>query len=264
MSERITANLKGGLGNFLFQIATSFSYSKKYNKELIFNYQNTYIVHKNIEHYTNNIFSKLLFESTNQSYDNIYNEHSFNYNEIPSFGGSIYLDGYFQSEKYFSTYRDEVLDLFDFGSDVKNLIQSKYSDLITKNTCSIHVRRGDYLKYPNHHPQQSEEYYKTATEIMGRDNTFLIFSDDLDGIKNMFDYLPNKIFYTSGKDWLDLYTMSSCKDNIICNSTFSWWGAYLNSNKDKKVITTNKWFGPINAHLDISTLFPPEWIILNI
>ena len=79
----------------------------------------------------------------------------------------------------------------------------------------------------------------------------------------MFDYLPNKIFYTSGKDWLDLYTMSLCKDNIICNSTFSWWAAYLNPNKDKKVVTTNKWFGPANAHLNISTLFPSEWIILN-
>jgi hypothetical protein len=261
MSELITANLKGGLGNFLFQIATSFSYSKKYNKELIFNYQNTYIVHKNIEHYTNNIFSKLLFESTNQSYDNIYNEHSFDHNEIPYFGGSVYLDGYFQSEKYFSNYRDEVLNLFDFGNDVKNLIQLKYSDLITKNTCSIHVRRGDYLNHPDVHPTLTPDYYSQAISHFGDDVTFLVFSDDINWCKeNLYSLTDKLVYIESNTDYQDLYLMSICKNNIICNSTFSWWGAWLNQNENKKVITPSKWFGDKLNHYNTNDLYCNDWI----
>ena len=119
-----------------------------------------------------------------------------------------------------------------------------------------------YLYYPNHHPQQSIEYYKKSCEIIGLDKTYLIFSDDLEGVKDMFEFLPNKIFYTSGEDWLDMYTMSLCKYNIICNSTFSWWAAYLNINEDKKIITTTNWFGSAYKDWDISTLFPNKWLKL--
>lgn len=261
MNETITANLKGGLGNFLFQIATSFSYSKKHKKELVFNYQNTYIVHKNIEHYNSNIFSKLLFESTSRSYDNIYNEHSFNYNEIPYFTGSVYLDGYFQSEKYFSSHRDEVLDLFDFGNDTKNLIGQKYSDLITKNTCSLHVRRGDYLNHPDVHPTLTPDYYREAISHFGNDVTFLVFSDDINWCKENLNSLTDNIVYIEGNtDYQDLYLMSICKNNIICNSTFSWWGAWLNQNENKKVITPSKWFGDKLKHYNTDDLYCDNWI----
>jgi hypothetical protein len=170
------------------------------------------------------------------------------------------LSGYFQSEKYFINNKNFIIDLFKPTEEIKNKIIEVLPNI--NNYVSIHVRRGDYLIYPNHHPQQSDEYFKTSTELIGRDKTFLIFSDDINGIKNSFDYLPNKIFFNSGTDWLDMYTMSLCEHNIICNSTFSWWGAYLNTNKNKKVITTKNWFGSANAHLNTSTLFPEEWIIL--
>jgi hypothetical protein len=259
----ITTNHRGGIGNVMFKLAASVSMSIDNNVSYFFSKEFIRTVDPNYENYANNILRNFNFIDKLPERYNVYSEKNFNYQNIDYIKGTnLLLDGYFQSEKYFINNKQTIIDIFKPTEEIKNEILQSLPEV--NNYISIHVRRGDYLKYPNHHPQQSEEYYKTATEIMGRDNTFLIFSDDLDGIKNMFDYLPNKIFYTSGKDWLDLYTMSSCKDNIICNSTFSWWGAYLNSNKDKKVITTNKWFGPINAHLDISTLFPPEWIILNI
>jgi hypothetical protein len=259
----ITTNHRGGIGNVMFKLAASVGMSIDNNVSYFFSKEFIRTVDPNYENYANNILRNFNFIDKLPERYNVYSEKNFNYQNIDYIKGTnLLLDGYFQSEKYFINNKQTIIDIFKPTEEIKNEILQSLPEV--NNYISIHVRRGDYLKYPNHHPQQSEEYYKTATEIMGRDNTFLIFSDDLDGIKNMFDYLPNKIFYTSGKDWLDLYTMSLCKDNIICNSTFSWWGAYLNSNKDKKVITTNKWFGPINAHLDISTLFPPEWIILNI
>jgi hypothetical protein len=84
--------------------------------------------------------------------------------------------------------------------------------------------------------------------------------DDLDGVKLMFDFLPNKQFISLGKDYLDLYAMSMCEHNIICNSTFGWWGAYLNENKDKKIIGPNNWFGPASAFLNSSDILPDNWI----
>ena len=129
-----------------------------------------------------------------------------------------------------------------------------------KNSISIHIRRGDYLNLPHYHPQQSLEYYMSAINLLGIDRNYLIFSDDLDGIKNMFDFLPNKQFVNLGKNYLDLYAISMCEHNIICNSTFGWWGAYLNENKDKKVIGPNNWFGPSASHLNSSDILPDNWI----
>jgi hypothetical protein len=76
----------------------------------------------------------------------------------------------------------------------------------------------------------------------------------------MFDFIPNKQFVTLGKDYLDLYAMSMCEHNIICNSTFGWWGAYLNENKNKKIIAPRLWFGTSLGHLNTSDLIPNDWI----
>lgn len=258
----ITTNHRGGIGNVMFKLAASISMSIDNGVEYLFSKEYIRPADPNYENYANNILRNLNFIERLPQKCHVYVETHFNYQHINyTKGTNLLLDGYFQSEKYFINNKQAIIDIFKPTEEIKTEILKNLPEV--NDYVSIHIRRGDYLKYPNHHPQQSEEYFKEATEIVGRDNTFLIFSDDMDGVKNMFDYLPNKIFYTSGKDWLDLYTMSLCKDNIICNSTFSWWGAYLNSNKDKKVITTNKWFGPANAHLNISTLFPSEWIILN-
>jgi hypothetical protein len=261
MSDTITANLKGGLGNFLFQIAAAFSYSKKHKKELVFNGQNAYIVHQNLTHYKDNIFSKLSFITGDENYDNRYNEKVFHYNEIPYFNGSVYLDGYYQSEKYFSNYRDEVLELFDLGESNKSLIEQKYSDLIFKNTCSIHVRRGDYLNHPDVHPTLTPDYYRESISHFGDDVTFLVFSDDINWCKENLHSLTDKLVYIEGNtDYQDLYLMSICKNNIICNSTFSWWGAWLNKNENKKVIAPSRWFGNKLKYYNTDDLYCDNWL----
>jgi hypothetical protein len=183
-----------------------------------------------------------------------FNYKSINYNK----GENLLLDGYYQSEKYFINNKDYIINLFKPTENIKQSILEKLPNV--KNSISIHIRRGDYLNLPHYHPQQSLEYYMSAINLLGIDRNYLIFSDDLDGIKYMFDFLPNKQFVNLGKNYLDLYAISMCEHNIICNSTFGWWGAYLNENKDKKVIGPNNWFGPSASHLNSSDILPYNWI----
>jgi hypothetical protein len=258
----ITTNHRGGIGNVMFKLAASISTAIDNNINYIFSTEFIRPLDPDYNNYGNNILRNINFIGKLPQNYFVHVEKQFNYQEIKyNKGDNLLLDGYFQSEKYFHNNKQIIIDIFKPTEEIKNDILNSLPEV--NSYVSIHVRRGDYLNLPNHHPQQSDEYFRTATEIIGRDKTYLIFSDDLDGIKNKFDYLPNKIFYTSGKDWLDLYTMSLCCDNIICNSTFSWWGAYLNANKDKKVITTNKWFGTAYNNYNTSDLFPIEWTILN-
>jgi hypothetical protein len=148
--------------------------------------------------------------------------------------------------------------LFKPTENIKQIILERLPNV--QDSISIHIRRGDYLTSPDFHPQQSLDYYMSAINLLGVDRNYLIFSDDLDGVKLMFDFLPNKQFISLGKDYLDLYAMSMCEHNIICNSTFGWWGAYLNENKDKKIIGPNNWFGPASAFLNSSDILPDNWI----
>ena len=253
----------GGLGNYLFQIATAYAYSKKTNKNLIFNNNDIYIVHGSVDSYKDNIFSNLIFESLNEnSFGKRYNELNFNFNEISNFDGDVYLNGYFQSEKYFKDYRNEILDLFEFDNQTKNFINEKYGDLLNNKICSIHIRRGDYLRFPDHHPTQPLEYYVNALNEFDDNTNFLVFSDDIEWCKINFSSINKNFTFIEGNtDYQDLYLMSICNDNIICNSTFSWWAAWLNNHEGKKVIAPKKWFGP-DSPCNTNDLYCKSWIII--
>ena len=264
----ITTNHMGGLCNVMFKLSAVISASLDNNVEYIFSNEFIRQIDKDFvcggyddyRIYYDNVLRNIKFidKLPSQYRTHI---HTFNYTPIHyNKGENLLLEGYFQSEKYFEENKDLIKELFSPNDEIKNIIYENLPNI--NDYISIHIRRGDYLEFPDHHPQQSVDYYKTACEIFGLDRTYLIFSDDLNGVKNMFDFIPNKIFYTSGEDWLDMYTMSLCEHNIIANSTFSWWAAYLNSNKDKKIITTKNWFGPVYRTWNISTLFPEDWIIL--
>jgi hypothetical protein len=258
----ITTVCKGGLGNMLFMLSASISLAIENKVNYVFFKDHVKVQkHGDYRSYSDNILRNISFLDTLNSSCSRYKEPAFNYNKIPyTRGTNLLLDGYFQSEKYFIANKGKIIDMFKPNENIKNSILKSFPDISI--FCSIHVRRGDYLSSPNCHPQQPIEYFIEAVNIIGKDKTYLIFSDDLEGIKGMFDFIPNKIFYTSGKDWLDLYTMSMCGNNIICNSTFSWWAAYLNENGNKKVIAPKKWFGPKYANHNTNDLIPKEWIII--
>jgi hypothetical protein len=251
----------GGLGNMMFQIATAHSVAIRDNKEMICDIRDMQIPHKPYTFYTNNILRNVKFSNDLINLNHM-GEGGFHYTPIPKIDGNVKLVGHFQSEKYFTNYKTEILKLFEIDDTTKNYLLEKYGVIINQDTCSIHIRRGDYLGLPTHHPTQSIDYYKNAIQIVGEKKHFLVFSDDIEWCKENFNFLNNKTFISDNKDYEDLYLMSLCKNNIIANSTFSWWGAWLNNNENKKVIIPSKWFGVYNSHLNTNDLYCDKWIKL--
>lgn len=176
-----------------------------------------------------------------------------------------YYVGYFQSYKYFDNFRSLILKEFQFSE--KHLSENT-KDIARKikdcNSISVHVRRGDYLNgfyYGLLGKVCDMNYYKRAIDIVKSkvlDPHFFVFSDDPDFISDNFELGDTDIItFNRGKDsWQDMYLMSICKHNIIANSTFSWWGAWLNNNSNKIVVAPDRWF----ADKVDDEIIPPEWL----
>lgn len=162
---------------------------------------------------------------------------------------SVYYDGYWQNENYFSSIRDIVLKTFSFPdfSDKKGKALSEI--LLCRNSVSCHVRRGDYLKDPTR-CVCTPQYYKNAIKYMNEHvlpDLYCVFSDDIDWCKENLSGLFGQIevIYVNWnhgvESYRDMQLMSLCKHNIIANSSFSWWGAWLNKNDNKLIISPEKW-----------------------
>lgn len=251
----ITCQLLGGLGNMLFGLATTYAVGREKKLTPCIHLDHKGYLHTHPSNYTSNIFRKFKLINDISSF-HVYNEPSFTYNpiSIPS-NVNIKLNGYFQCEKYFSQYREEILDLFSPSDDIKSYIHTKYSYFINNNKVSIHVRRGNYLNLSHIHPPCTLDYYYTAIDHF-KDCEFLIFSDDINYCKQSF--IGNKFhFIENESDLVDMYLMSFCDHNIMSNSTFSWWGAWMNKNNNK-VICPSKWFEQNNY--DSTDIVPDRWI----
>jgi hypothetical protein len=258
MVSYVSSHLQGGLGNYLFQIVAAYSISRRDNKELKIDISDIAIIHSPLELYLNNIFKNIPFGVVNNfEFTHNSNHSPIGFTNIPVINGNLKLDGYYQNEKYFKKYRDEILNLFKIDEDTKNYLLEKYSEITFENTCSIHVRRGNYVERQHFHPLQTVDYYKKSISIIGEETLFLIFSDDIEWCKSNLDFIKNKIFISENLDYQDLYLMSMCNNNIIANSSFSWWGAWLNNHNNKKVIFPSFWF---NNGPDDSEIGAENWI----
>ena len=164
----------------------------------------------------------------------------------------VYLDGYWQSDLYFSDIREELLVELEFPEVHGQKNRELVLKMREKNSVSIHFRRGDYLQgklaeiYGEACP---DSYYKNAIDYFRReyqDVHFYMFSNDPDWVRKQYSGFGMTIVdWNLGRNsYWDMYLMSQCKHNIIANSSFSWWGAWLNKNKDKKVIAPGSWFNP--------------------
>lgn len=265
----IYCNLKGGLGNMLFQIAATKSMSVDRGMDCSFPNLITHLEYLNSDNIHNpklkhskdylNIFKNLKTTPILQSVNKI--DYPFEYVDINFTDENVLLDGFFQSEKYFKHNRDKIINFIDFSFISKKYINKKYGFLRNKKTTSIHIRRGDYVNYPNIHPTQSIDYYKKSIDLL-KDKTdiFVIFSDDIDWCKENIN-LDNIIYIENEKDYIELYLMSLCGNNITSNSSFSWWGAWLNKNPNKIVIGPLKWFGNDIQH-NTEDILPESWIKL--
>lgn len=179
-----------------------------------------------------------------------------------------YLDGYWQSEKYFIDAENQIRKDFAF----KLPMQSENIELAKKisqvEAVSLHVRRGDYASNPQNvttHGLCSIEYYQTAIAHIAEQVKiphFFVFSDDIAWVKShlKFDFPHQYVDHNQGKEsYNDMRLMSLCKHNIIANSSFSWWGAWLNSNAEKIVIAPKQWFANKTITQD---LIPENWVRL--
>ena len=253
----ITVKLQGGLGNQLFQISAAYALAIENNDELVLDPNNHFLPlqGRNVSHYRDTILRKINFEE-NLKIDTTYHEPNFSFNPIDYVKGQM-LVGFLQSEKYFKKYADEIRELFAIDDVTLLYIKEKHGKILQDlNSVSIHVRRGDYLKLQNVHPVCDSKYYGSSIKEFSPSSTFYVFSDDVEWCQETFKHKRFKII--DENDIISLYLMSMCKDNIIANSSFSWWGAWLNRNDNKKVIAPQRWFGDMsnNATKD---LIPSEW-----
>lgn len=229
----------GRAANQLFQISVAICHALKNNTNYIFprwEHEQHFNLHGC---FSNNIKST-----------KIYTEPYFHYSPIPSVGKNEVLDlvGYFQSYKFHAGYEEEI----------KRLLTPTYHAEREEGLCAIHWRLTDYRKFSDCHPVQTMKYYEKAMELSGC-KKFLVFSDDVAHCKENFK--GNMFEFSEGNHpATDLALMAKkCEHGIIGNSSFSWWGFYLNNNPNKKVIYPSNWFGPGLNH-DTKDLCPPEWI----
>ena len=263
----------GGLGNQLFQIFAAIAYSISYRVPLALPRYGS-----NRPTYWSNFLRALEpIVTDNCAHFRNLNEVGFEYVDIPFINHDFKLVGYFQSYKYFERHYDGIYKSLKIDESIAEL-RGKIQDRIdADNTISLHIRCGDYKELQDHHPLLPTNYYtKAIEEIINkteRDNWDLIYfyePGDHDYVRSMINSLSarfNNMNFMSVEhdlqDYEQLLLMSLCRNNIIANSSFSWWGAYLNSNKDKIVCRPSIWFGIALSH-NIKDLCPAEWNVIDI
>jgi len=189
-----------------------------------------------------------------------YYENVFSYPNL-----NIAYWGMWQSPKYFTHAKDEIINTYQFNQSQISVYSNRILDKINStNSVSVHLRRGDYTndQYNGGFIRCCPlEYYSKAMLYMeekAENPTFFIFSDDIEYAK--MNLSANSIFFVDGNkgedSWQDMYLMSQCKHNIIANSTFSWWGAFLNLHQNKIVIAPKRWW----YYLEKDDIIPEDWI----
>ena len=169
------------------------------------------------------------------------------------------LYGYFQTERYFKKIEESIREDFTFMSPNESYIKQLREDADGRPLVSIHVRRGDYLGLESYHPVVSTKYYAEAMNIF--DNVlFVVFSDDPGWCMGQEIFSKATVLEASDVD--TMYTMTQCDHNIIANSSFGWWGAWLNNNYQKIITAPKRWFGPAYSEYNLSDLYPARWITL--
>ncbi|MFA5104881.1 MAG: alpha-1,2-fucosyltransferase [Candidatus Margulisiibacteriota bacterium] len=181
--------------------------------------------------------------------------------------GTSYLEGYWQSEKYFLPIEQIIRQEFAFKYPLDSINQQIAEQIGTCISVGLHVRRGDYVNNPHTHQVHgicSKEYYLHAMELMNKslkNPVFFIFSDDIVWAKENLNCGNNARFIDHNRDresYRDMQLMSLCKHHVIANSSFSWWGAWLSRNPEKIVIAPKKWFN--TDKLNTKDIIPEKWL----
>ena len=290
----VISELTGGMGNQMFQYAAAKALSGHHHTDLMLDVISFYReelpyleVPRNFDLYNFKGVNEILISDRNQIADNnfykknklaklfpphrrkVYKEpfYHFDKNFFKS-RKDVLLKGGWQSEKYFSAHKNEVRQAFRVKDEVIKPVKELGHQLNNENSVAVHVRRGDYLRLPiilEWHGVLDASHYNNALLLLRSklEKPFSIyyFSDDPLWVEeNLCQKWPGKIISKDSQNTAieDFYLMSQCRHNLIANSSFSWWAAWLNPNPDKTVIAPQKWFN--KAPLDTRDLIPENWI----
>ncbi len=282
----VKVEIIGGLGNQMFQYATAKAIAVKHNTQVTANISafNTYKVHPlSLDKLSCNcmfdshvtILSRFLnlpkFRKIFSKFSglfNVYIEKDLSYNpKLINSTKDVSLYGYFQSEKYFTDIRGTLLKEFSLSAPLASDEAALEKLIIEIDSIAIHIRRGDYVTDTSAnsvHGTCENDYFINAlsslriSKHLSETTTLFIFSDDIDWCRDniSFDYKTVFVEGSSEKPEVDIYLMSKCNHQVISNSTFSWWAAWLNTNPNKCVIAPLKWFKTIHDSKDI---VPEQW-----
>lgn len=295
-SGTVVTRIRGGLGNQMFQYAAALGLAKRQGKELqldisafesykIWPYQldclkvpqSIYRGRPLATPVSNSLVARLI-RKINGGYtfrDGVYQEPHFHFDpavfNLP--GDEILLDGYFQSPRYFEGADALLREQFQPAAPL-TATAAEWAARIDASPCSVslHVRRGDYLTVDASamHTALDKGYYDRAIALMkdlvGPEAEFFLFSDEPDFIADAFVNLPRAhvVRSDSSAPWEDMFLMARCTHNIVANSSYSWWSAWLNQDKDKRVIAPARWFTPDKlAACNVLDLYPADWILLK-
>ena len=289
----VVVKLYGGLGNQMFQYAAARSFAKKtqsavgYDQEYFifpekFGSQWAYqldLLKTNAKLWTPSIppglfyfFYRILrrLNSIGISFKKFYFEKPFRFNtDTDQIGADTFIDGYFQFEKYFHHDRAELLKEFQPRTELDEKNKSVIAQIQNVAAVSLHIRRGDYVfnqAAAQFHGTCNLDYYQRAMSMIEnqvKDPVFYIFSDDLNWVKENLKLKSPAVYVEHNKgmnSYLDMFLMSHCQHNIIANSSFSWWGAWLNTNSKKIVIAPARWY--LDPKVVNDDIYPAGWIKL--
>jgi len=259
----VEAELRGQLGNNLFIVATACALAwdhdaDAYFPELTFKYAYNW---ENIPLNLSHIFFRCNLSAPPRDISFNWNQPSFSYHPIV-FQPDMKIHGYFQSEKYFSHQRERLLELFAPHPDDFDYIQTKYEWLL-EHPCSvgIQIRKNWEDPHGNIFIQYGKDYLRKAMNVFPENALFIIFSNDYEfSHQNTPEEMTNRVIYVENEPhYIDLFLLSLCKHNIISNSTFGWWGAWLNRNPEKIVVAPKQWLHPC-CNLSTYDVLPENWL----
>ena len=272
----------GRLGNQMFQFAALRGIAAKHNYDITIPSPEN----KGIENYS-------LHECFNLDHipvgyiesENYVQEGHFHFDDalFESCPDNVSLYGFFQSERYFKHISDIIKQDFTFLDEHLGPCKEFIEQFDGQEPIMLHVRRGDpnlvdprgfkwaYVNCSDQHPVQSLDYYEKALQEFGDNQPVVVFSDSVDWVKEQEFFTGDRFFisepqykYDDGSflPYTDLCLMSLSSHAIIANSSMSWWGAWLQSNPNKKVIAPKMWFGPAYADKDTKDLYCSDWIVM--
>ena len=294
----ITSHLMGGLGNQLFQIFTIIAYGFTHSVKFVFPFAKSLPDGMERPTYWDSFLEPLkMFTSENTKHritnSELYNfplfrEKGFNFQSIPKFSTDTMIYGYWQSYKYFDDVKDKIFQMIRL-SQLQELVKTEYSRYFDDDyqCISMHFRLGDYKTKPEYHPILPYEYYQKSMQYIldkekekekekgkEKETRVLYFCEKednaivLEHIQRLNQLYPRVLFVKVDDtivDWKQMILMSCCRHNIIANSTFSWWGAYMNISESKLVCYPSIWFGERmisheSHHEYMKDLYPEKWM----